>query len=180
MVGSHLGHPVRPDARGKCFNAWLTASSPEYDVTDCTRPRLSWITLVIAETVQENENYGGWWTSAAMQTLVTEAVMILLGSYYMGLTVHHASSHGYLLLHHLDGVPYRSDFRLMTIGALLYLIAAWISLAFILLILRALNRPEEFRLPGYIFIFTALAAALVPWMSSWPFFAGYVRLAGPL
>ena len=90
-----------------------------------TRPRLSWIALVIAETVREYQNFGQWWTSSAMQTLVNEAAMVFLGSYYMGLTVHHTSSHGYLLLHSLDGVPYRSDFFLMTIDAFLYLILAW-------------------------------------------------------
>jgi len=75
------------------FNAWLTVSNSQYNLEVapkiwdlmlfyCTRPRLSWITLVIAENFHEGNNFGQWWTSAAMQTQVTEAVMILFGSLY--------------------------------------------------------------------------------------------------
>jgi hypothetical protein len=145
----------------------------------CTRPRLSWIALVIAETVQEDQNYGQWWTSAAMQTLVTEAAMLLLGSYYMGLTVHHASTHGYLLLHHLDGVPYRSDFLLMTIGALLYLILAWASLVGLITLIQMVFKGDA-AFDDTRVVYGALAVALFPWLASWLFFVGYVRLAGPL
>lgn len=54
--------------------------------------------------------------------------MLVLGSYYMGRTVHHAVTNGYLLLHHLDGNPSQSSFLMMTVGALLYLVLAWASL----------------------------------------------------
>ena len=42
----------------------------------------------------------GHWTSAAKQTLIVEAIMQVVGWYYLGRTAHFATSHGYYL-------PYR-------------------------------------------------------------------------
>ena len=65
----------------------------------------------------------GYWTSAAKQTLITEAIMQLVGTYYLGRTAHFAASHGYYLPNRL----HNHDARLMYAGALLFLVVAYVT-----------------------------------------------------
>jgi hypothetical protein len=168
------------------FNAWLTVNSAGYDLERmpkiwdlmlfyCARPRLGWIALLIAATLSERKNYGGWWTSAALQSAVTEIVMIVLGSYYMGRTLHSAAIHGYLLPHHLDGVPFKSAYDLMASGSILYLILGLFSILALGLLVNEGNDLDS--LSALILV---LCVSLLPWMASWLFFSGFVDLAGPL
>jgi hypothetical protein len=172
------------------FNAWLTVNARGYDSESrpkiwdlmlfyCARPRLSWIALLIAETIGEHTKGHQWWGSAALQSLITEIVMVLLGSYYMGRLLHDAAMNGYLLPHHLDGFQYKSDYYLMASGSILYLILAWFSLLVLgPLLCISISEGLAFN-QGTVMVFV-LVVALLPWMASWLFFSGFVIVAGPL
>jgi len=167
--------------------AYITSHAAGYDQASrpktwdlalffASRPRMAWILLSIlgnsAETfkekgfnnVQETGPIDSYWTSAAKQTMIVEAIMQLVGTYYLGRTAHFATSHGYYLLHQ----HYDSDARLMYGGALFSLICTYLSLFGIWMTLY-----EGVPLSAFVFGYTV-------YIGNWLFWAGYVKLAAEL
>jgi hypothetical protein len=121
--------------------------------------------------VQAVESLEGYWTSAARQTLIVEAIMQVVGSYYLGRTAHFATTHGY----YLPNRHYDSNARLMYGGALFTLVVTYMSMIGIYgelaqLVTRDPTGSKEFT--NYAFSF-----GYVAYTGSWLFWSGYVKLA---
>jgi hypothetical protein len=168
------------------INAHITVSAAGYDTSRmpavwdlmlfyCTRPRLSWIvTGVISYTRYSLQRVGkvkidhgdGPWDNAVKTSSISELVMQLIGLYYKGRTVNFAVTNGYFHLHALDGVPFKSEFHLMAIATLFYLITAPF-------ILTGSFATAKYFIPVFVF-------ACIPWGLSWLFITGYTLLAADL
>ena len=120
----------------------------------------------------------GLWTSAGRQAAIAEAILQIIGVYYMGRTVHFGAIHGYFMVHHTefqDG----ANLLVMIIGALFFVV--YLPFGAGALIVHGF---------GFYYRFPAKKprrkdAALVSvggvgWIGSWLFITGYVRLAGDL
>ena len=66
-------------------------------------------------------------------SLFTEIILLLIATYYNGLTVHVTITRGYYLIDHLKG-PYVHDARIMYVGALL-LVFLFYAITYLLLLL---------------------------------------------
>jgi hypothetical protein len=121
----------------------------------------------------------GDWTSAAKQTLIAEAIMQVVGTYYLGRTAHYAASHGYYQLHR----NYDANAKLMYGGALFTLIITYASLLGIWGSLYQLITRRPFRgdpRQPETFVNAALMFGYGAYIGSWLFWSGYVKLAGDL
>lgn len=188
------------------LNAWLTVNAEGYDKSQMpavwdlmlfysSRPRLNWVFLTILLLMLDHRGEG--WENATRQTLISEAVLQLIGLYYKGRTVHFAASHGYFLVGHLNGNPHQSDFLMMSVPALLYLIYGFVIFFIPFLIpktekqyktisddnsdLEPLTHHSSYRASSSAGgLDTFIYNSLFCWMLNWLFISGYTRLAGEL
>ncbi|PMD15475.1 hypothetical protein NA56DRAFT_709900 [Hyaloscypha hepaticicola] len=154
------------------LNAGLTVTAKGYDQSSmpriwdlmlfyCTRPRIGWIPLAFlafrgADMKKVNPRDGPW-TSAGRQSAIAEAILQVIGAYYMGRTVPFGAIHGYFLIHHAEfqnAFTAASRWRYLEAGEE--------------------NREEDDFSAGLVFM------GIFTWIGSWLFIMGYVRLAGDL
>lgn len=68
----------------------------------------------------------GPWTSAGRQSAIAEAILQVIGAYYMGRTVHFGAIHGYFLIHHAE-FQNGGSLLVMIIGALFFVVLFFYS-----------------------------------------------------
>jgi hypothetical protein len=137
---------------------------------------------LLSPSGKQQRRIDGWWTSSAKQTILTELILQLIGTYYMGRTAHFAASHGYYKPSGLDEftAAHAYSARMMYTGALVYLIFVIGSVLGLTVALFALSVKRDGRpiIPcAGIF---SLTLGSVAWIASWLFLTGYVRLAGEM
>ncbi|ORY19150.1 hypothetical protein BCR34DRAFT_552636 [Clohesyomyces aquaticus] len=101
----------------------------------CCRPRLSWLSCLLSllpdrllvKIFKFRENGDGLWaaklvlSSVAVTSAVTEAIMQLLGAYFLGKTAQIGAERGFYYIHHLRPKMHGRDARHMYLGALFWL-----------------------------------------------------------
>ncbi|KAF2026847.1 hypothetical protein EK21DRAFT_115465 [Setomelanomma holmii] len=143
------------------FNFWvahLIQDTPGYSEVPlamlallfCCRPRLSWLSCLLALTparVLERKfkfkhNGDGIWaaklvlSSVAVSSAVTEAIMQLLGAYFLGIAANVGRQRGFYTIHHLRPKRWGRNARRIYLGALYWvmlcipLLVAWFVVAF--------------------------------------------------
>ena len=172
--------PLAIQLAANAFIAFLYKDSPGYDqgfslhdltLFFITRPRLGWFVLAILMPLGRAVDKHGMYESAAKGAIVAEIFLLLIGSYYMGITAHFAATNGYYV-GALQG-PYAEHAHMMYSGALLFLI----SLAFALISALLLLPSAVPQVLKYVLVFIVAISSL---LGSWLFWAGYVLLAGDL
>lgn len=142
------------------FNFWVAhiiKSAPGYNEVPlarlallfCCRPRLSWLSCLLAlasdekleKTFRFKPGGDGVWaarlvlSSVAVSSAVAEAIMQLLGSYFLGTTANIGRQRGFFLVHQLRPKMWGRDARRMYIGALCWvmlcvpLVVVWFLVA---------------------------------------------------
>ena len=142
------------------FNFWVAhiiKSAPGYNEVPlhmlallfCCRPRLSWLSCLLAllpdsllERAFKFKHKGdGLWaaklvlSSVAVSSAVTEAIMQLLGAYFLGTTANVGRLRGFYTVHQLRPKMWGQDARRMYLGALFWsmlcipLLGAWFLIA---------------------------------------------------
>ena len=164
----------------------LTYNTPGYDqerlppiaqlaLFYTSRPRLAWIAL---------GTFGFWketWRSIAIQTMITEIIMQLLGCYYLGRTAEFAVSNGYYRRR-----GYFHWAQLMYGSALATLIMTLLSISGLVAALYALTRGDQAEkgLRTYCkaaLWFSALAlCGSSAFAGRWAFLVGYLEVAKQL
>ncbi|KAH0559313.1 hypothetical protein GP486_004176 [Trichoglossum hirsutum] len=119
-------------------NAYIVHSTPGYGHTSTTelallwlsRPRISWVAVVLVMIERER----GMYFSVGASALLSEVILQTLGAVYLGRTVHFAQVYKYLRIGHVDGVviPRGKWAYVMFIGAALWITA--IGFVFFLII----------------------------------------------
>lgn len=187
--------PFALNLGANALNAWMTVTAKGYEHSTmpriwdlmlfyCTRPRIGWIPLAWLASQDADMERDGPWTSAGRQAAIAEAILQVIGVYYMGRTVHFGAIHGYFLVHHAE---FKNGANLleMIIGALLYLVyilysagALFVSgFRFFFYLLEPGEEIEGF--PRSNEACLVLTGGFT-WICSWLFITGYVRLAGDL
>ena len=113
----------------------------------------------------------GYYEASAKGTLFAELFLLLVSTYYTGMTAHFAATKGYYIVGRLQG-PHAHDARIMYSGALMSLISLFFAIAYLLVLL--LDKENDAVLGSIIIL------ASTSWLASWLFWAGYIRLAGNL
>src|SRR6266480_637273 len=90
----------------------------------CTRPRLAWMVVVLVPWQAKEAMY----FSVATSTLLSEIVLQIVSSYYMGYAVNYARVQKFFSLGRVDPTPHGNDALLMYAGALLWLIVIFFAL----------------------------------------------------
>jgi hypothetical protein len=116
---------------GNLINAALVKATPGYEDVPigllmllwCSRPRLAWLTILLIPFQAEQAMY----FSAAASSLVSEVILQLLSTYYMGLTANYGSKYK-IYTGVSKQVPYGNSVRLMYGGAMLWLTVFFFSL----------------------------------------------------
>lgn len=185
---------------GGCFvNALFIQRTSGYKQVDvvqlallfAARPRLSWI---IINTLWSYKSY----RKSAASSALTEAVMQLIGAYTMGKTAHFAATNKYYLAGH-HKMPHGKDAYNMYAGALAYLIMLLFSASSFFMVTgpsvyqKVEARESELGLPSMSMYterenskwegfrkFSQLLSSLICWGMSWVFWAGFIKLSGPL
>lgn len=142
------------------FNFWVAhiiKSAPGYNdvplarlaLLFCCRPRLSWLSCLLAlasdkrleKTFKFTPGGDGVWaarlvlSSVAVSSAVAEAIMQLLGSYFLGTTANIGRQRGFFIMHQLRPKMWGRDARRMYIGALCWvmlcipLVVVWFLVA---------------------------------------------------
>ena len=94
----------------------------------CTRPRMSWMVILLIPFQAEQVMY----FNCAASSLFSELILQFLSSYTFGFVANYAhSQHFYLLDHRLDGVHNAAAAKLMYGGALLWLIVVLFCLVMV-------------------------------------------------
>jgi hypothetical protein len=124
----------------------------------------------------------GLWTSAGRQAAIAEAILEIIGVYYMGRTVHFGVIHGYFLVHHTE-FQNGANVLVMIIGALFFVV--YLPFGAGALFVHGFGFYSRF--PGgkpgeeEEGIDEAIVSwGGIGWIGSWLFITGYVRLAGDL
>jgi hypothetical protein len=149
-----------------------------------SRPRLSWFFIGLLQPLP-NKVYD----SSARQGLIAEVILQIIATYYVGRTVHFASTHGYYKPHADYQFQHGGAARMMYGGALFYLLA--IAFNFYNVVATNTWRKPDRKVTNYgaggsasVEQLTMLAYVIwtgfTTWIGSWLFWAGYVRLAGDL
>lgn len=133
-----------------------------------TRPRLSWLVLVIFMNIDALRKKEKRYIRSAKAAVAAEALLQILSSYYMGKTVHFAAKNGYY--RHIGAAP--QDARVMYAAALLSLVSLFFTLISLVFILNRSHQKTTF--PVLVII------GCTSWLGSWMFWGGFVSLAGPL
>lgn len=116
------------------------------------------------------DNYG-WYEASAKGSIFAEIFLLLIASYYNGITVHFAATRGYYIAGKLQG-PHAHDARIMYVGALMSLIFLLFTIVYLFLLLTPCVTSEN--------IVVVLSIGVTTWLASWLFWGGYVHLAKDL
>lgn len=138
-----------------------------------TRPRLSWIVLAAlinigAEKYPEKKN--GHWEAAAKSSMIAEVFLLLISTYYMGLTANFARINGFYTIH---STAIQSA-KLLYAGALMSLIFVFVTVSFLL---GMIFTKHSWRSSGLTFN-ALLFISITTWLASWLFWVGYIFTAG--
>ncbi|MDI1493528.1 MAG: hypothetical protein OHK93_005318 [Ramalina farinacea] len=131
-----------------------------------TRPRLSWIVLVVFMNLDTVRNKDTRYSKSAKSAVAAEVFLQFISSYYMGWTANFAARNGYY------SHPERAsdDARIMYAGALLALISLIFTIGSLIYILFVDAELD-----------TTFAAIITigctSWLASWLFWGGYVGLS---
>lgn len=199
LFGKELGNswmfmflmPLGVQLGANAFIAYLYENTPGYEqgfsIVDLmlfytTRPRLGWIVLSLVMhwgRIGGDESYDekiedGYYEGAAKGAILAEIFLLVISSYYYGRTVHFAATHGYYLIGHLKG-PYAHDARIMYVGALLFLVALYGSIFYLIGLLGVVGL--QLGRKAYISVW---GIGCTTWLASWLFWGGYVTLAKDL
>jgi hypothetical protein len=187
--------PLALNLGANALNAWMTVTAKGYDQSTmpriwdlmlfyCTRPRIGWIPLaLLAFRGADMENpKDGLWTSAGRQAAIAEAILQIIGVYYMGRTVHFGAIHGYFMVHHTE-FQNGANLLVMIIGALFFVV--YLPFGAGALFVHGFGFYYRFpaEKPGEEeegFNAALVSVGGVGWIGSWLFITGYVRLAGDL
>jgi len=202
LFGKELGNswmfmflmPLGVQLGANAFIAFLYQNTPGYEqgftITDLmlfytTRPRLGWIVLSLVmhwgRIGGEHGDYDekiqdGYYEGAAKGAILAEVFLLVISSYYYGRTVRFAATHGYYLIGHLKG-PYAHDARIMYVGALLFIVALYGSIFYLLALLGF--GPGVLKLGRNAYL-PVWGIGSTTWLASWLFWGGYVTLAKDL
>ena len=163
---------------GDLIVAYLTINAPDYntyrmpDLADLalfytSRPRMAFIFLGVF-------GLHSAYDTAAKQIMISESIMQILGTVYMGKTAHFAATHGYYEI----GAADPTYARLMYAGALLTLIttvASIAGLAAVVVIYADKDLKEEWY--GKALVLIALGFGFGAFIGRWIFLIGYLKLA---
>ena len=161
--------------------AFLYLSTPGYEqgfsigeltLFYTTRPRLGWLVLSLFMYLGDGDDSGPY-EDSAKGAVFAEVFLLLVSTYYTGMTAHFATSRGYYITGRLEG-PDAHDARIMYSGALMSLVLLLFAILYLVFLL--LPRSVHERQLG-TFIWGVMTTS---WLASWLFWAGYVRLAGDL
>lgn len=140
-----------------------------------TRPRFGWIILSVLMLVgkDDSQKIRGYYEAAAKGTQFAEFFLLMVSTYYTGMTAHFASTRGYYISGRLQG-PLAYDAHMMYAGALMSLISLAGTILYLLTLL--FNKDHN-----RTWLYTSVwGIASSTWVASWVFWIGYVRLAGDL
>ena len=132
-----------------------------------TKPRLSWLVLVIFMNLDTARSKGSKYIRAAKAAVAAEIILQVMSSYYMGKTASFATKNGYY--NHPKTAP--ADARAMYAGALLSLVAVFFTLLCLVYILFSDASIDTS-------FFAALLVGCTSWLGSWLFWGGFVHLEG--
>jgi hypothetical protein len=167
------------------LNAWIMKNSPHYAGTFSVseimlfytaRPRLSFIFLcyLVRWTSDDDDDpakdVSSPYISAFMSSFIAELVLQIIALYIMGRTVHFAASQGYYVVTSSAYQTIPHGAHLMYGGALFYLIGGGVLLLGCFDLLKSHSGSLDW----------VLASLPYTWLASWLFWAGFVKLAGPL
>ena len=131
-----------------------------------TRPRLSWIVLVVFMNLDTVRNKDARYSRSAKSAVAAEVFLQFISSYYMGWTANFAARNGYYS--HAERAS--DDARIMYAGALLALISLIFTIGSLIYILFADADLDT----TFIAIITI---GCTSWLASWLFWGGYVGLS---
>ena len=132
-----------------------------------TRPRLSWLVLVIFMSIDAARDKETNYIRSAKAAVASEFCLQIVSGFYTGWTAHFATQHGYYL--HPHEAPHTAN--VMYAGALLCLV----SLFFTLISLGAiLFSDAEFDTSFGL----ALIISCTSWLGAWIFWGGFIGLSG--
>ena len=167
-----LGINLGPNA----LIAYLYKTTPDFgqafSIVDLTlfyttRPRLSWLVLVVFMNIDAVRGKDTNYIRSAKAAVAAELCLQLISSYYMGWTAHFAVENGYYS--HPGSAP--SDARTMYAGALLSLVSLFFTLCSLVYILFAEADVDTT-------FFAAILISCTSWLGSWIFWGGFVHLSG--
>jgi hypothetical protein len=106
--------------------ALLIRSTPGYQDIDvgqlillwCTRPRMAWMVIALIPWQAKNAIY----FSVAASSILSEAILQILGSVYMGIATAYAGRQKFYRVGRLRHVPHGTDALVMYAGSLLWLV----------------------------------------------------------
>lgn len=165
----------------KGYNLDKMPSLWELTLFYASRPRLAWMGIAIFGIHPR-------WSSAAKQTLISEAFMQLIGCYYMGWTADFATKNNLYF-----NLPVRDSAKTMYIGALTTLTSTIFSMVGLAIAVCMLAREKErtwwgeklhwwnrYRCGSMLGVGLMLVFGFVAFASRWVFLVGFVQLAGDL
>ena len=131
-----------------------------------TRPRLSWIVLVVFMNLDTLRDKDARYSRSAKSAVAAEVCLQLISSYYMGWTANFAARNGYY------SHPERAsdDARIMYAGALLALVSLIFTIGSLVYILFA-DADSHTTFVAIIMI------GCTSWLASWLFWGEYVGLS---
>lgn len=98
-----------------------------------TRPRLGWFALSLMMYYNRGDD-SGLYEDSAKGAIFAEVFLLLLSTYYTGMTAHFAMSRVYHIIGRLEG-PHAHDARIMYAGALMSLVVRFLALFYIFFLL---------------------------------------------
>ena len=90
----------------------------------CTRPRLAWLAVFLANREAED----GMYFNSAASAITSEAILQVLGAVYFGITANYGRKNRFYNLKHLDPYPRGVDAHIMYAGAVLWMVMLFITL----------------------------------------------------
>ena len=148
---------------GESFSIW------DLTLFYTTRPRLSWLLLVVFMNIDTVRSSDTHYIRSAKAAVAAEFCLQLMSSYYMGRTAHFAAKNDFYS--HLGTAP--EDARVMYAGALLSLVSLFFTLVNLADILFSdAGSDTSFSV--------VLLIGCTSWLGSWIFWGGFVGLAGNL
>jgi hypothetical protein len=135
-----------------------------------TRPRLSWIVLAALINIGAEDDKNGHWEAAAKSSMIAELFLLLISTYYMGLTANFARIQGFYTVH---STAIQSA-KLMYAGALMSLIFVFVTTSFLL---GMIFTKHSWHSQGLTFN-ALLFISITTWLASWLFWVGYIFTAG--
>lgn len=137
-----------------------------------TRPRLSWIVLAALINVGAEGEKNGHWEAAAKSSMIAELILLLMSTYYMGLTANYARMNGFYTIHSIA----TQSAKLLYAGALMSMIFVFGTIVYLLFMVVVKHdwATQKYTLTALLTISTTT------WLASWLFWVGYIFTAGAL